>query len=239
VDVYIKKLLIVDNNPTIRLVLSTRLTLLDYKLFFATNFKEALILLEKEQLDLVILDTLLTKVDGYEVCFAIRQESQIPIIMLTSLGDVSNCVKGLELGADDCLIKPFFAKELEARIKSILRRSAVNTRVSKSTVRKFCIIKVGYLEIDLVKRKVFKKGIEIKLTKVEFNLLELLIENATIPLSRITILNNVWGYIPERYVDTRIVDVNIARLRSKLEVNSKNPDLIITVRGIGYVFYHH
>jgi OmpR family response regulator RpaB len=108
VEVYTQKLLIVDNDISIQHILSTRLTLPNYKLIFSSNGKEALIFFKNEQPDLVIIDTLISKVDGYEVCFAIRQESQVPIILLTSLGSISDCLKGLELGADDYLIKPFF-----------------------------------------------------------------------------------------------------------------------------------
>ena len=121
-EVYTEKLLIVDNEATIRQILATRLTTLGYRVFLAPDGKTALTIFNSEQPDLIILDIILPKLDGYEVCRKIREGSQVPIIMLTSLGGVSDRVLGLELGADDYVIKPFYQKELEARIRAVLRR---------------------------------------------------------------------------------------------------------------------
>ena len=152
--------------------------------------------------------------------------------MLTALGGISDRVTGLELGADDYVIKPFSPKELEARIRSVLRRTQKPVTQKANSE----IFYMGNLKIDTLKRQVFKSNRRIKLTGTEFNLLELLINRAGERLTRTLILDKIWGYIPERYVDTRLVDVHISRLRSKLEEAPSNPDLILTARGTGYMF---
>ena len=175
---------------------------------------------------------MLPKIDGYGVCRELRKESKVPIIMLTALGGISDRVTGLELGADDYVIKPFSPKELEARIRSVLRRTQKPVTQKANSE----IFYMGNLKIDTLKRQVFKSNRRIKLTGTEFNLLELLINRAGERLTRTLILDKIWGYIPERYVDTRLVDVHISRLRSKLEEDPSNPDLILTARGTGYMF---
>lgn len=237
-ELYNEKILIVDDEISIRQILETRLSIRGYNVILAANGEEALRLFRKEKPHLVILDVMLPKIDGYEVCTEIRKESQVPIIMLTALGDIADRVMGLELGADDYVMKPFSPKELDARIRSVLRRtSATQTLTLKPTARS--VLKVGTLEIDTNKRQVFKGKQRIKLTGMEFNLLELLVVKAGERLSRSVILDHVWGYTPERYLDTRVVDVHISRLRSKLEEDPSNPDLIITARGTGYMFQRY
>ena len=239
-ETYNEKILIVDDELSIRQILETRLSIRGYNVILAANGEEALYLYKRELPDLVILDIMLPKIDGYEVCTEIRKESQVPIIMLTALGDISDRVMGLELGADDYVMKPFSPKELEARIRSVLRRTNVqrNVDLNNSNLR---VLQIGTLSIDTNKRQVYKGNKRIKLTGMEFNLLELLVKKAGERLSRSMILNLVWGYTPERYLDTRVVDVHISRLRSKLEEDPSNPDLIITARGTGYMFqrYHN
>ena len=137
-------------------------------------------------------------------------------------------------------MKPFSPKELEARIRSVLRRSeATGPLTLKNQTNNNNILHIGSLEIDTNKRQVFKGSKRIKLTGMEFNLLELLVTKAGERLSRSMILDRVWGYTPERYLDTRVVDVHISRLRSKLEEDPSNPDLIITARGTGYMFQRY
>ena len=236
--VYNEKILVVDDEISIRQILETRLSIRGYEVILAANGEDALFLFRKEQPNLIILDLMLPKIDGYEVCSEIRKESQLPIIMLTALGDIDDRVMGLELGADDYVMKPFSPKELEARIRSVLRRTELqNTPIAQSPNRS--IRQIGKLIIDTNKRQVFKGNERIKLTGMEFNLLELLVNKAGERLSRSTILDRVWGYTPERYVDTRVVDVHISRLRSKLEEDPSNPDLIITARGTGYMFQNY
>lgn len=235
---YNEKILVVDDETSIRQILETRLSIRGYNVILASDGEEALYLFRKEQPNLVILDIMLPKLGGYEVCSAIRKESQVPIIMLTALGDISDRVMGLELGADDYVMKPFSPKELEARIRSVLRRVYFpsGSNVQNTTPN---ILQIGTLAIDTNKRQVFKGSKRIKLTGMEFNLLELLVTKAGERLSRSTILDRVWGYTPERYLDTRVVDVHISRLRSKLEEDPSNPDLIITARGTGYMFQRY
>ena len=232
---YNKKILVVDDEISIRQILETRLSIRGYEVILAANGEDALSLFRQEQPNLVILDLMLPKIDGYEVCSEIRKESQVPIIMLTALGDINDRVMGLELGADDYVMKPFSPKELEARIRSVLRRTELqNTPLVQNPNRN--IRQIGKLVIDTNKRQVFKGAKRIRLTGMEFNLLELLVNKAGERLARSTILDRVWGYTPERYVDTRLVDVHISRLRSKLEEDPSKPDLILTARGTGYMF---
>jgi OmpR family response regulator RpaB len=237
VENYSEKILIVDDEPSIRQILETRLSIRGYTVILAANGEEALYLFHNEHPYLVILDIMLPKIDGYEVCSQIRKKSQAPIIMLTALGDISDRVMGLELGADDYVMKPFSPKELEARIRSVLRR--VDSKNALINNPHKSILQIGSLVIDTNKRQVFKGAERIKLTGMEFNLLELLVTKAGERLSRSTILDLVWGYTPERYLDTRVVDVHISRLRSKLEEDPSNPDLIITARGTGYMFQRY
>lgn len=229
-----EKILVVDDEVSIRKILETRLSLLGYKVFLASNGKEALSALAKYKPDLIILDVMLPKIDGFDVCHEIRKDQRTPIIMLTALSDISNRVLGLNLGADDYIVKPFSLKELEARIRSVLRRIDLTRDSKQDTLPNNLVI--GTLSIDLIRRQVFKANTRVKLTGMEFNLLELLIQNRGKSLSRATILKHVWGYSPERYNDTRVVDVHISRLRAKLEETPSNPDFILTARGKGYMF---
>lgn len=229
-----EKILIVDDENSIRKILETRLSTIGYRVVSAADGEEALSMFHKESPSLVILDIMMPKLDGYGVCQEIRKESDIPIIMLTALGDISDRITGLELGADDYVVKPFSPKELEARIKSVLRRTekiSITAKIPTSG-----IINVGFLRVDTNKKQAYKNNIRVRLTGMEFSLLELLVSRAGAPFSRASILQEVWGYLPERHVDTRVVDVHISRLRAKLEDDPSNPDLILTARGTGYLF---
>lgn len=229
-----EKILIVDDETSIRRILETRLSMIGYEVISAADGEEALNIFRKEYPNLVVLDVMMPKLDGYGVCQELRKESDVPIIMLTALGDVSDRITGLELGADDYVIKPFSPKELEARIRSVLRR--VDKISISNTIPTSGIINIGFLRIDTNKRQVYKNNERVRLTGMEFSLLELLLSKAGEPFSRSSILQEVWGYTPERHVDTRVVDVHISRLRAKLEDDPSNPDLILTARGTGYLF---
>ncbi|MBX9573967.1 MAG: response regulator transcription factor [Candidatus Obscuribacterales bacterium] len=230
-----EKILVVDDEASIRRILETRLKMAGYNVATAADGQEALDQFNAFQPDLVILDVMLPKLDGYEVCREIRKTSDTPIIMLTAVADVSNRIQGLEIGADDYVVKPFSPSELEARIKAVLRRTVERTQ-DASTSKTTNVISIGNLKIDLNKRQVTKKNERIRLTGMEFSLLELLVTNSGKPFSRSEILQQVWAYPPDHRIDTRVVDVHISRLRSKLEDDSSNPDLILTARGIGYMF---
>jgi OmpR family response regulator RpaB len=228
------KILIVEKKAKTRQTLGKRLKELGYNVCLASDGKDTLDIFKKEQPDLIILDIVLPKVDGYELCFQLRSISDVPIIILTALGDVVDRVTGLDLGADDYVIKPFYQKELEARIRAVLRR--YHPQKTLKTGVEFDMLQLGDLIINIKEKQVIKKNVKLCLTSIEFCLLELFINNAGKSLSRSLILNNVWGYTPERFVDMRIVDVHISRLRAKLEEDPRNPEIILTVRGIGYVF---
>jgi len=224
---------VVDDEASIRRILETRLSMIGYDVVTAADGEEALETFRNTDPDLVVLDVMMPKLDGYGVCQELRKESDIPIIMLTALGDVADRITGLELGADDYVVKPFSPKELEARIRSVLRRV---DKVGASGIPSSGVIQVGSIKIDTNKRQVYKGDERLRLTGMEFNLLELLVTHSAKPLSRSEILQEVWGYTPENRVDTRVVDVHISRLRAKLEDDPSNPELILTARGTGYLF---
>ena len=226
-------ILVVDDEASIRRILETRLSMIGYHVVTACDGVEALELFQSTNPDLVVLEVMMHKLDGYCVSQELRKDSDVPIVMLTALGDVADRITGLELGADDYVVKPFSPKELEARIRCVLRR------VDKDSVAGLPnsgVIQVGDLRIDTNKRQVYSGDERIRLTGMEFSLLELLVSRSGEPFSRGEILKDVWGYTPERHVDTRVVDVHISRLRSKLEDDPANPELILTARGTGYLF---
>ncbi|MFN5194595.1 MAG: response regulator transcription factor RpaB [Cyanobacteriota bacterium] len=224
---------VVDDEASIRRILETRLSMIGYQVITAADGEEALETFHRVQPDLVVLDVMMPKLDGYGVCQELRKHSDVPIVMLTALGDVADRITGLELGADDYVVKPFSPKELEARIRCVLRRVEKD---QGGGVPSTGVIQVGELRIDTNKRQVYRDNERIRLTGMEFSLLELLVSRSGEPFSRGEILKEVWGYTPERHVDTRVVDVHISRLRSKLEDDPANPELILTARGTGYLF---
>ena len=231
-----QKILVVDGEASIRRILETRLKMAGYNVVTAEDGEEAVELFNKTNPDIVILDVMMPKMDGYGVTREIRRVSDIPIIILTALGDVSERITGLELGADDYVIKPFSPKELEARVKAVLRRTVskdITVPTGKTTKN---VITTGNIKIDTARRQVYRKNERIRLTGMEFSLLELLVNNSGTAYSRNEILQHVWAYPPDHRIDTRVVDVHISRLRSKLETDPANPELILTARGIGYMF---
>ncbi|AFZ45247.1 two component transcriptional regulator, winged helix family [Halothece sp. PCC 7418] len=228
-----EKILVVDDEASIRRILETRLSMIGYDVVTAADGEEAIATFNENHPDLVVLDVMMPKLDGYGVCQELRKESDIPIIMLTALGDVADRITGLELGADDYVVKPFSPKELEARIRSVLRRV---DKEGMSGIPSSGVIQVGSIKIDTNRRQVYKGDERIRLTGMEFSLLELMVGRSGEAFSRSEILQEVWGYTPERHVDTRVVDVHISRLRAKLEDDPSNPELILTARGTGYMF---
>ena len=173
--------------------------------------------------DLVLLDVMLPGIDGIEVARLIRQESMVPIVMLTAKGDTNDVVLGLEAGADDYMVKPFNPSELVARIKVRLRRN-VSEPISS--------LRIGDLAIDQVAHTIARGGKTIPLTRLEFDLLVALAKEPGRVFTRESLLGEVWGY--QHATDTRLVNVHIQRLRSKIERDADNPELILTVRGVGY-----
>jgi OmpR family response regulator RpaB len=234
VSSYIAKILIIDQETAIFEILEQRLTHIGYEVTFVSDGQKALSSFYYEQPDLVILDILMLNSDGYEICRKLREYSSVPIIILTALGTIKERIKGFEVGADDYIIKPFSPKELEVRIDSVLRRVQVNLNISPEIPQNS--YQAGSIQINFLKKEVIKHQNRIKLTKIEFLLLELLVKNRGKVVSRLTILDNIWGYTPQRYGDVRLIDVHISRLRLKLEENPRKPELILTTRGIGYMF---
>jgi two-component system, OmpR family, response regulator RpaB len=227
-----QKILVVDDEASIRQIVDTRLKLAGYEVVTAQDGAEALEQVAAHTPDLIVLDIMMPKLDGFEVCRELRKTVTTPIIMLTAKGDITDRIAALELGADDYVVKPFSPRELEARIKAVLRRTHVDQ--TKQT-----LINVEGLSIDTGKRTVIKNNEKIKLTEMEFNLLELLSTTPGRPYSRSEILHQVWGYRLSQYSDTRVVDVHISRLRAKLEEDPSSPELILTARGTGYMFQNY
>ena len=191
---------------------------------------EALKLAKENAYDIILLDIMLPKHDGFEVCQMIREFSDVPIIMLTAKGDDMDKILGLEYGADDYITKPFNILEVKARIKAIMRR--VTKQAQGQTEDK--ILNKGEMKIDCESRRVFIADREINLTAKEFDLLELLAMNPNKVYSRENLLNIVWGY--EYPGDARTVDVHIRRLREKVETNPSDPKYVYTKWGVGYYF---
>tara|TARA_B100000700_G_C14994483_1_gene833057 strand:- start:145 stop:957 length:813 start_codon:yes stop_codon:yes gene_type:complete len=234
---HMTSILVVDDEPAVLKVLMTRLKLAGYQVLAAKDGEEALDLFHREAPDLVVLDVMLPKIDGFAVCRRIRAESCVPIIFLTALEAISEKVAGLDLGADDYLSKPFSPKELEARIATILRRvgpAASIAEPAREVPAGQGVMKLGDLVVDTNRRQVSRGGQRIGLTYTEFSLLELLFRDPGKVVPRAEILEQLWGYPPRRAADLRVVDVYVARLRGKLEPDPRNPELILTVRGIGY-----
>jgi len=198
----------------------------------AYDGEEALTLAKSKEYDLILLDVMLPKVDGLEVCQHIREFSQVPIIMVTAKGDDMDKIMGLEYGADDYITKPFNILELKARIKAILRRSVKKPGVNGRNIESGHVHEG--LRLDLESRRVFINDKEANLTAKEFDLLELFMENKGKVYSRESLLNTVWGY--DYPGDVRTVDVHVRRLREKIELNPSDPKYIHTKWGVGYYF---
>ena len=196
----------------------------------AYDGEEAVAMAKQKECAVVLLDVMLPKLTGFEVCQRIREFSNMPIIMLTAKGDDMDKILGLEYGADDYITKPFNILEVKARIKAILRR---NNR-TETTAPEAKVIEAGELKLDCENRRVYVKGSEVNLTAKEFEVLELLVTNPNKVYSRESILSLVWGY--EYPGDARTVDVHIRRLREKIEANPSEPGYVHTKWGVGYYF---
>ena len=228
--------LVVDDEAAVRRVLVMRLQLSGYRVICSEDGEQALEMFHNESPDLVVLDVMLPKLDGFAVCRRLRAESCVPIIFLSAVEAISERVAGLDLGADDYLPKPFSPKELEARIATILRRVGRGNAVveCRELPTGQGVLRLGDLVVDTNRRQVTRGSERINLTYTEFSLLELLFRDPGHVVPRAEILEQLWGYPPRRAADLRVVDVYVARLRGKLEPDPRNPELILTVRGIGY-----
>lgn len=225
------KILVVDDEATIVNIIAYNLKKEGYEVITANDGEAGLELALNQLPDLVLLDIMMPKMDGYTVCRKIREKSDVPIIMITARADEVDKVLGLEMGADDYVTKPFGNRELMARVKANLRRTATTTTVkdSSGSVQTF-----GDLTIDFDRYEVTKRGEAINLTLREYELLKFLATQHTQIFTRETLLEKVWGY--EYFGDVRAVDVTIRRLREKIEDDASKPRYIMTKRSIGYYF---
>ena len=222
------KILIVEDDQNILEALKYNLGKEGYDTLTAIDGVQALEIARASKPDLIILDIMLPKMSGFEVCRILRKEMAVPIIMLTARDDEIDKVTGLDLGADDYMTKPFSMRELMARIRAMLRRVEIQTVIPET------LVKFGDLEIDILHHVIIKAGITLNLSPKEFDLLVFLTSNKGLVFSRDQLLEKVWGY--EYSGDTRTVDVHIRWLREKIEDNSEEPKRLITVRGVGYKF---
>jgi two-component system, OmpR family, response regulator VicR len=222
--------MVVDDERPIAEILKYNLEKEGFTVILAFDGEEALRLVEQDAPDLIILDIMLPKKDGFTVCREIRTRKEIPIIMLTAREAELDKVLGLELGADDYVTKPFSAREVSARVKAILRRSRAGSPAGAEPRR----LAQGDLVADLDKMEVFNRGKAVALTYREFTLLVEMMRRPGHVFSRPQLLNQVWGY--DYIGDERTVDVAVRRLREKLELNPAEPEYIHTKRGVGYFF---
>ena len=220
------RILLVEDDPSIREVTAIGLGAAGFAVTTAVDGVDGLDRFRADPFDLILLDIMLPRLDGYEVTRQIRKTSTVPVVMLTARGDTMDVVVGLEAGADDYVRKPFDLPELIARIRAALRRAGTTADDGTEELR------LGSLVIDVAGRSVTRDGADVPLTRTEFDLLEELVRHAGQVLSRDVLLDRVWGY--DYLGDSRLVDVAIQRLRSKIEADPAAPELIQTVRGAGY-----
>jgi DNA-binding response OmpR family regulator len=224
------RILLVDDEDAVQKLLTYPLRKEGYEVVPALDGREALDRLAEDNFDLVVLDVMMPKMDGFDVCREIRARSTVPIIMLTAKTEEIDKVLGLELGADDYITKPFSVREFRSRVKAVLRRAAL-THTEEQFEEP---IEAGELRIDFEKRLVEVRGQAVRLTYVEFEILAALARTPGRVFSRTMLLERVWG--DAAYRDPRTIDVHIRHLREKLEAEPKTPELILTVRGVGYRF---
>ena len=223
-------ILLVDDEEPVQKLLTYPLERDGYRVVQARDGEEALLRFDEERIDLVVLDVMLPKLDGLEVCKRLRSESSVPIIMLTARDDEVDKVLGLELGADDYITKPFSIREFRSRVRAVLRRAAgLRLDLSGSEA-----IEVDGLRIEPARRAVEVGGEAVELTYVEFELLQSLATRPGHVFSRQRLLEEIWGSAD--YRDPRTIDVHVRHLREKLEQDPSDPQFLLTVRGVGYRF---
>jgi two-component system response regulator RegX3 len=223
------RILVVEDESSFSEALSYVLTKEGYQVSVADTGDGAIKAFDKEGADLVLLDLMLPGLSGTEVCRQLRTRSQVPIIMLTAKDSEVDKVVGLELGADDYVTKPYSKAELVARIKAVLRRGSV-----ESTEKVETVISAGPVEIDIESHKVKVLGEYVSFPLKEFELLEFLLRNSGRVLTRVQLIDRIWG--SDYFGDTKTLDVHIKRLRAKIEKDPANPVFILTIRGLGYKF---
>ena len=216
-------IMVVDDDQDLAEMLGIVLNGAGYEVDLVGRGDEVMPIFTAQNPDLILLDVMLPGLSGVEVCKLIREKSMVPIVMLSAKGDKQDVVAGLEAGADDYMVKPFDPSELVARMKVRLRRSTAE--VSSD-------LQIGNIKSDQIEQSIIRDGQIIALTRLEFDLLVALAKEPGRVFSREALLSEVWGYRPA--TDTRLVNVHIQRLRSKVELDPENPTIILTVRGVGY-----
>ncbi len=229
-DLNIKHILVIEDDLNIIEIIKFKLEQEGYEVSTAVNGADGLNAALETAPDIVLLDVMLPKLNGFDVCRKIREKSSVPIIMLTARDEEVDKVLGLELGADDYMTKPFSFRELIARIKANLRRTVIEQPKDSEEI----VILSGALKINIARYEVNKNGRNIEVTVREFELLKYLATQPDKIFSREMLLEHVWGY--EYYGDVRTVDVTVRRLREKIEDDPSNPRYIMTKRGVGYYF---
>jgi DNA-binding response OmpR family regulator len=224
------RILLVDDEQSVQKLLSYPLRKEGYEVVPAMDGQEALERCRGQSFDLIVLDVMLPKLDGFDVCRQIRAHSSVPIIMLTAKAEEFDKVLGLELGADDYITKPFSMREFRSRVKAVLRRSDL----LREEQRDEDPIEADELRIDFAKRTVEIRGEPARLTYVEFEILSILARNPGRVYSRTMLLDRLWG--DSAFRDPRTIDVHIRHLREKVERDPKEPEFLFTVRGVGYHF---
>ena len=223
-------LLIVDDEKDIVSALEIYLKPEGYEILTANSGKQAVDIMHRERVDLILMDIMMPEMDGYQATSKIREESNVPIIFLTAKSEDTDMILGLNIGADDYITKPFNILEVKARIKAILRRNSKASAKTEASSR----IETGDMRMDCDSRSLFIHDKEVYLTAKEFDLLELLVLNPNKVYSRETLLNTIWGY--DYPGDARTVDVHVRRLREKIEENPSEPKYVHTKWGVGYYF---
>jgi len=223
-----KKVLVVDDEPTLVATLKYNLEREGYQVITASDGDSGLSLARSDRPDLVVLDLMLPAIDGFEVCRLLRREMTVPILMLTAKADEVDKVVGLELGADDYVTKPFSMRELLARVRALLRRAETAPAVEME------LLAVGDLQVDLRRREASRQGRVLTLKPKEYELLLFLLRNRGRAFTREQLLDQIWGY--DFAGDTRTVDVHVRWLRQKIEDEPAKPTRLITIRGVGYRF---
>jgi len=226
------RILLVDDERAIQTLLSYPLQKDGYDVTCASDGREALARFEDGAYDLVVLDVMMPRLDGLEVCRRLRAKSTVPIIMLTARAEEVDKVVGLELGADDYITKPFSLREFRSRVKAALRRSSWAKR--NQELGEDEPLEVGELRVDFAKRTVRVRGEDVQATYVEFEILKALACNPGRVFTREMLLTRIWG--DSAFRDPRTIDVHIRHLREKLESDAKDPEYLFTVRGVGYRF---
>lgn len=226
--------LLVEDEDSFVEALTVGLRREGFEVSVAVDGAEALELFDDVQPDLVLLDVMLPKVGGIDVCRELRSRSSVPIIMVTAKGSEIDTVVGLEVGADDYVTKPYRLRELVARMRAVLRRRAAEAPGTTRVVPDGDVVEVGDVRVDHQRHEVMVRGEQVRLPLKEFELLALLLENAGWVLTRDTLIDRVWG--PDYVGDTKTLDVHIKRLRSKVEPDPSQPTRIVTIRGLGYKY---